>query len=94
MGEMDGLSYHFSEPFAFKVNQEQGRFLMTYQDEEGEWYGLRTDDILSVTEKARKCCILAVDPYNADALLSIPGARIIAVWITLRNLDQFRQRYR
>lgn len=64
------------------------------QDSSGVWYGLRPSDVTDVTFKQGKCCVLALDPYQADNLLDLAEARIIAVWVTLNTAQELKDRYR
>lgn len=38
--------------------------------------------------------MLALDAFEADKLLTLDGARLIAVWVTLNTVDQLKDRYR
>ena len=47
-----------------------------------------------VTSKKGRASVLALDAFEADKLLTLDGARLIAVWVALNTVDQLKDRYR
>jgi hypothetical protein len=64
------------------------------QDTDGSWYGLRPSDVTDVTSKKGKASIVALDAFQADRMLTLDGARLIAVWVSMNSVDGLKQRYR
>ena len=97
-GEVDGIDYTFWEDYKFQYNREQSKFLMTYKDESAgakgnDWYGLREEDIFNIKTEHNKIVVLALDPYEADKLLTCANTRIIGLWLTCKKAEQFRHFY-
>ena len=51
--EMEGEDFNFVKQVKFEESQRNGAFLETYQDDRGESYGLRIEDVLAVSERGK-----------------------------------------
>jgi hypothetical protein len=50
--------------------------------------------VTDVTSKKGRASIIALDAFQADKLLTLDGARLIAVWVTMNTVEGLKERYR
>ncbi|CAM9334185.1 unnamed protein product [Choristocarpus tenellus] len=92
-GEIDGETFQFLEPIKFEEVQRVGGFLETFQDRNGESYGLRKSDILSVSKEG-KACIIDADTSLAGKLMGVDDVTLVGVWVSLDNMPALEKRVR
>ncbi|CAM9458149.1 unnamed protein product [Phaeothamnion confervicola] len=107
-GEKDGAVYRFVEPVKMEEMTRDGSFLHVFAGAGaggtdagtaggsggGEAYGLRAEDLLAPATEEGRVCVLDADCGLVAKLVTIDGAALVGVWVSLGNLRAFEDRLR
>ncbi|CAM9551169.1 unnamed protein product, partial [Laminaria digitata] len=91
--EVEGEDFSFVKQVKFEEIERNGAFLETYEDDSGESYGLRIEDVLAVGQRGKVCIVDAARPL-VNALMGVGDVALIGVWVSLDSIEAIEDRIR
>jgi guanylate kinase len=93
IGEIDGTDYHFLSPEEFKLRQQRGDFLESFEVfGKGHWYGTLKSEV-STGLTAGKWVVLEIDVQGAQAVMrEFPDA--VTIFLRPSSRDELERRLR